>query len=1013
MLKLATFGGLRLEGGQGPLKGAATQRRPLALMALLAGASERGLSRDKIAAYLWPDSEDERARGSLKQTLYVLRRDLGADELVLGSAVLRLNPEVIACDCWDFDAALTRGDRAAAVALYAGPFLDGFFVPGAPEFEQWTSELRADFAHRARAALQTLAVESATVGHHSTAVELRRRIVAMDPLDVRATLDLMTEMGAAGDAAGAIRQARIHEQLLRSQLDSPPHAAVVALADRLRADMTTPAVGAAAGPEPRAPTTPFPVLGSLTVEVPPAAEPAATVPALPGAIPPVQPPVQEPSTAPPAAPAAPTPPAVAEPLPPSHPRPRLARLIMPLVLAVVAIVVVALLGRRSRERPAGAPPAHDAEATVAVLPFAVRGDSGMQYLREGLATLLSTNLDGADELRSVESRAVIEAAGSQQELSPGRARSIAGHFGASLFILGDVTTAGDRVRLTAQLYDRRTSAAPLARAAAEGPASDLFTLTDELAIKLLASRLTGARNRLARTAAMTTRSVAALKGYLDGEREFQAGRHASAVPAFQRAVAEDSNFALAYYRLSTAADWTGRVDLARSAAEAAVRHRDRLTEHDALLADGYLAWRRGEIDEAERLFRDVLDERPDDLEAWFRLGDLLFHANPLRGRSATEARTAFERVLRLDPDDGEALMHLARIAFLEGRTKEADTLANRLLALTPQVDVLEMRAFRAFALADRDAQKRVTRELMDGAGGVTAPSALQVAVYLDDLDGAERFASALAQPARSRDVRAAGYRMLSRTALARGQWSGAGRYLDQSAALDSTAALEYRSIFAALPFVPVPRAELEDLRAALRSWQATDRPGEPSHTAAHVGMHGIIRLHRLGLVSARLGDVSAALRYAAELERATDSPTGSSERGAFAHTLARSVRAHAALAARRPAEALEHLVAARWEPAAPVFEAEALDRFTRAELLRRLGRPDEALGWYEAMAQRASYELVYLAPAELAQADIYAARGEGAKAAQHYRRFLALWKDCDPLLHPVVAEARRRLAAIE
>ena len=96
-----------------------------------------------------------------------------------------------------------------------------------------------------------------------------------------------------------------------------------------------------------------------------------------------------------------------------------------------------------------------------------------------------------------------------------------------------------------------------------------------------------------------------------------------------------------------------------------------------------------------------------------------------------------------------------------------------------------------------------------------------------------------------------------------------------------------------------------------------------------------------------------------------------------------------------------------------MFEAEALDRFTRAELLRRLGRADEALGWYEAIAQRASYELVYLGPAELAQADLYAARGDHAKAAEHYRRFLALWKDCDPLFHPVVDEARRRLAAIE
>ena len=1005
MLKLATFGGLRLEGGDGSLKGAAGQRRPLALLALLAGASERGLSRDKIAAYLWPDSEEERARGSLKQTLYILRRDLGAEELVVGTTLLRLNPDVIGCDCWEFDAALARGDRAAAVGLYAGPFLDGFFVPGAPEFERWTSELRADFAHRAYAALRTLAVEAATVGHYSTAVELRRRIVAMDPLDARATLDLMTTMGAAGDAAGAIRQARIHEQLLRSQLDAPPHPEVVALANRLRSESAGHVGTAPKVDQLRASNAPPLPHVSSAVPAALAADAVAAAPVAPQALPPA------PATIEQRRPEAPSP-DLGAPRPPSRPRRRLVLLTSSLLAALLVIMVGARLGQWRQGRTAGTPPAGDGEATVAVLPFAVRGDSGMQYLRDGLATLLSANLDGAAELRSVEPRAVIDAAGGlPAELTPGRARGIAGRFGASLFVLGDVTKAGDQVRLTAQLYDRSAPDKPQARAAVEGPASDLFTLADELAIQLLASRLTGARDRLARTAAMTTRSVPALKGYLDGERELRAGHHAEAMVAFQRAVAEDSAFALAYYRLSTAADWTGRMDLARSAAEAAVRHRDRLSEQDAHLAEGYLALRRGELDDAERLFRDVLDDRPDDVEAWFRLGDLLFHGNPLRGRSATEARPAFVRVLQLDPDDGEALMHLARIAFLEGRGTEADTLVKRLLALTPRVDVLEMRAFRAFALADPDAQKRVTRELMrsQGDGGITPVSALQVAIYLDDLVGVERFATALTQPVRSRDVRAAGFRMLAVTALARGQWGGAHRYLDQSAVLDSTAALEYRAVLAALPFVPVPRGELEATRAALEGWRVADTVGAPSHTAAHVGLHGIIRLHRLGLVSARLGDVGAALRHAAELERATGSP----DQRAYARTLARSVRAHAAIAAGRPAEALQQLEAARWEQAAPVFESEALDRFTRAELLRRVGRADEALGWYEAMAQRAAYELVYLAPAELAQAELYTTRGDRARAVQHYERFIALWKDCDPLLRPAVDEARQRLAAID
>ena len=76
MLRLSVLGGLRVDGSSGPLRGAATQRRPLALLALLAAAGDRGINRDRLLAYLWPESDIERARGSLKQTLYILRRDL-------------------------------------------------------------------------------------------------------------------------------------------------------------------------------------------------------------------------------------------------------------------------------------------------------------------------------------------------------------------------------------------------------------------------------------------------------------------------------------------------------------------------------------------------------------------------------------------------------------------------------------------------------------------------------------------------------------------------------------------------------------------------------------------------------------------------------------------------------------------------------------------------------------------------------------------------------------------------
>jgi hypothetical protein len=134
--------------------------------------------------------------------------------------------------------------------------------------------------------------------------------------------------------------------------------------------------------------------------------------------------------------------------------------------------------------------------------------------------------------------------------------------------------------------------------------------------------------------------------------------------------------------------------------------------------------------------------------------------------------------------------------------------------------------------------------------------------------------------------------------------------------------------------------------------------------------------------------------------------------GRPAHTLAQSIRAHVAVAGGRDAEALALIEDAGWEAAASVFVAEAYDRYFRAELLDRLQRDDEALGWLGSIAERAAYELVYLAPAHLSRARIYEERGEGARAAVHYRRLLELWSDADPELQPTIIAARKRLGAL-
>ena len=78
MLSLRLFGGLSLEADGDSIPPGALQRRRLTLLAMLALAGDRGISRERIQAYLWPESPTDRARHALDQLLYATRRDLGS-----------------------------------------------------------------------------------------------------------------------------------------------------------------------------------------------------------------------------------------------------------------------------------------------------------------------------------------------------------------------------------------------------------------------------------------------------------------------------------------------------------------------------------------------------------------------------------------------------------------------------------------------------------------------------------------------------------------------------------------------------------------------------------------------------------------------------------------------------------------------------------------------------------------------------------------------------------------------
>jgi tetratricopeptide (TPR) repeat protein len=94
------------------------------------------------------------------------------------------------------------------------------------------------------------------------------------------------------------------------------------------------------------------------------------------------------------------------------------------------------------------------------------------------------------------------------------------------------------------------------------------------------------------------------------------------------------------------------------------------------------------------------------------------------------------------------------------------------------------------------------------------------------------------------------------------------------------------------------------------------------------------------------------------------------------------------------------------------FIAITRERFVLAQVLEREGKRDDALRWYNSFSQTNIYDLIYLAPARLARARMLEKLGQPAEAANQYRGVIALWKDADPELQPMVSEARGRLSAL-
>lgn len=236
MLRLRVLGGASLTRDGQPLLGAASQGRRIALLTVIATAGAQGISRDTLLALLWPESPEDRARHALSQWLFLMRRDLGVDDLVTGSRTLQLNGDRITTDVAEFDSAIAAQEWSAAATLYRGPLLDGLLLSNAPEFQQWLDRQRNQRRLQAMRAVGRLA-QTCELTDPAQAIAWWQRLAVLDPHSGPTALRIIRLLAGSGDIVAALAFARRHEEILQSDLELSPSAEVAAVVDGLRNEL--------------------------------------------------------------------------------------------------------------------------------------------------------------------------------------------------------------------------------------------------------------------------------------------------------------------------------------------------------------------------------------------------------------------------------------------------------------------------------------------------------------------------------------------------------------------------------------------------------------------------------------------------------------------------------------------------------------------------------------------------------------------------------------------------------
>jgi tRNA A-37 threonylcarbamoyl transferase component Bud32/TolB-like protein len=714
----------------------------------------------------------------------------------------------------------------------------------------------------------------------------------------------------------------------------------------------------------------------------------------------------------------------------------------PLIAGATGLVLAGafLLPGALRRFRATVDPAANVIAVLPLLPTSP--DTALERLGQDLVVTLSSNLEGLEGMHVIDPLTVLaQAKGRPAGYSTlSSAVEFGRRFGASGVIRGALTRDGTRVRLYLALYATADSAM-IAQTSVLGSPDSLAAVTDSATWSLLQQIWRTRDPPTPSLAAVTTRSIPALRAFLAGEQAITENRWEDAEKDYATAIREDSTFWLAYWRHSMAKGWRWDEEPDSAALSVALAHLPELPEKERLLAEVWaqdtgnqpirdaefnpsgLTLGAASLEHWLNRARAVTERFPDYWPGWLEYADQLYHIGPLVGHDLREARAAFQRVLQLNPRLIPAWDHLNGVALFLQDTVLLKRIMARLDSLKP--GSLPMGV-------------RMAAHILTGGSfsGPLADSMVRRALSFENILMQGYSATALGGTAAQTE--------LSRRVLARSPAPTLAAFHRKGIALDWAARGAWDSALAAMDAYAERASDLAGVTSDynIAIWAAPDLvkldPYRIAVVAAWLGaldpalavgrrgtaVRAVARLDSPrweaelywldGLLAASQRDLLGLREARRQLTKVEDGDSRWSQR-----TVRSLVAFELELLGRRR-EAAESMAALSWDLEKWVGPYHfGINRLAAARWLTAEGDPDQAarlLPWHQAIIPNFIFmdgAVVLESLSYLEMARVETTRGNRSLAREYYQRFLRRYDLPSPRMRHLVDEARAALMRLE